>query len=340
MITQVILGRANTDRQNGVNQVVRHYEKYLNERDIQNEIVGLVTEKRENLTFKRSLKGLFLCYFYLRRSEILIFHGAFIPAFAVLVFLTSFRTRIWYMPHGSFHSEALRKKNSLKKLYFEVVEKMILRRSEKVLALNESESLVCGRHARRVVNVNNAMISAPYERIRQVDSVLRLGYLGRLAVYHKGLDSLLSFCQYLLSRDVKFILQIAGSGCEEDEEELKRVVEESGAMSRCVKFVGPLYGEDKQSFLDTLDWLMAPSRHEGMPIAVLEGLSRGLPICVSKKIGFDKLLDQYNIGVFFHDDYELTLDSMMAFRYDYSNYISVYRNELNLNVIGERVFKD
>lgn len=340
MITQVILGRANTERQNGVNQVVRHYEKYLNERDIPNEIVGLVTEKGENLTFKRSPKGLLLSYLYLRRSEILIFHGAFIPVFAVLVFLTSFNTRIWYMPHGSFHSEALRKKNSVKKFYFAVVEKMILRRSEKVLALNESESVVCRRYARSVVNVNNAMISAPHDRSCQGGSVLRLGYLGRLAVYHKGLDSLLSFCQYLLSIDVKFMLQIAGSGSEEDEEELKRLVEESGPMSRCVKFVGPLYGEEKLLFLDSLDWLMAPSRHEGMPIAVLEGLSRGLPICVSKNIGFDKLLDQYNIGVFFHDNYELTLASMIAFRYDHSNFTNVYKNELNLSVIGERVFKD
>lgn len=338
MITQVILGRANTDRQNGVNQVVRHYEKYLNERDIPNEIVGLVTEKRENLTFKRSFKGVFLCYLYIRRSEIIIFHGAFIPAFAVLVFLTSFNTRIWYMPHGSFHSEALRKKNTLKKFYFAVVERMILKRSEKVLALNESESVVCGRHARSVINVNNVMISAPHDSNHQMGSVLRLGYLGRLDVYHKGLDLLLSFCQYLLSVDVKFTLRIAGSGSEEDEKELMGLVDESEAMSRCVKFVGPLFGEEKILFLDSLDWFMAPSRHEGMPIAVLEGLSRGLPICVSKKIGFDKLIDQYNIGVFFDDNFELTLASMIAFRYDYSNYNSVYRDELNLNVVGKKIF--
>ena len=57
-----------------------------------------------------------------------------------------------------------------------------------------------------------------------------------------------------------------------------------------VHFVGPLPHEQISDFLDTMDIYIQPSRQEGLPRAVIEAMSRALPVFGSKTAGIPELL--------------------------------------------------
>ncbi|MGO4969938.1 glycosyltransferase family 4 protein [Streptococcus alactolyticus] len=83
----------------------------------------------------------------------------------------------------------------------------------------------------------------------------------------------------LKSKSPKFI--IAGTGPEE--ERLKKYELENN-ISNYVEFVGWIDGKEKKNYLETCDILILPSYNEGLPIAILEALSYGMPV-VSTDVG-------------------------------------------------------
>lgn len=63
-------------------------------------------------------------------------------------------------------------------------------------------------------------------------------------------------------------------------EELRTTAKELG-VGESVSFPGSFYGEEKTALLQTADWFVLPSFSEGMPMAVLEAWSYGIPSITS-----------------------------------------------------------
>ncbi len=98
---------------------------------------------------------------------------------------------------------------------------------------------------------------------------LRLIFVGRL-VYQKGIERLLN----ILKNNSKNIhLLILGEGPEK--RFLKNIVKEYNLMGK-VSFMG--YLKKPNSFIAGSDFLMLPSRWEGLPNIVLESLALGTPV--------------------------------------------------------------
>lgn len=110
--------------------------------------------------------------------------------------------------------------------------------------------------------------------------------LGRL-VPIKGVEHAIAAVARLA--DVELI--VAGDGPERAR--LERLVASSGAN---VRFVGPVYGADKDALFRAADCFVLPSvvlrsgRSEGMPTTVLEAMEHGLPIVASDVGGLRDLL--------------------------------------------------
>lgn len=108
------------------------------------------------------------------------------------------------------------------------------------------------------------------------DIPFKVLFMGVL-IQRKGLADLLRAVKVLKNEkkvgDMKFI--IAGSGPEE--EALKALSAELN-IEDCLEFVGWVDGEQKKKLYKECQMLVLPSYNEGLPIAVLEAISYGMPV--------------------------------------------------------------
>jgi len=94
-------------------------------------------------------------------------------------------------------------------------------------------------------------------------------FIGRLDIFHKGLDMLF---EALKGLDIQLV--IAGKG--RDEDKVRSLSE--GLAS---EFVGFVEGEKKIETIRKAKFLVMPSRYEGQPLVSLESAALGKPILVS-----------------------------------------------------------
>ncbi len=110
-------------------------------------------------------------------------------------------------------------------------------------------------------------------RKNQVEQCIAVvGLVGRLAP-EKGVDVFLTAAERVLSqrKDVKFV--VAGDG--PDRTELESLIDKLGIRAG-VTMLGRC--DDMPSFYASLDIMVSSSRHEGLPIAILEGMASRLPL--------------------------------------------------------------
>ena len=131
-----------------------------------------------------------------------------------------------------------------------------------------------------VVIVNNAVKIPDIDEKKPHERVTFL-FLVAL-IKRKGVMDLLQATKQLVNEGVtSFKVLIAGSGAEE--QSLKSYVTEN-SLSNFVDFLGWVENDDKPGLFEKSDVLVLPSYNEGLPIAILEAMSYGLPI-ISTNVG-------------------------------------------------------
>ena len=121
----------------------------------------------------------------------------------------------------------------------------------------------------------------------------RLFSAGRI-VHQKGLDLALRALAGL--KDLDWEWRIAGDGPQLDF--LKLLAQEMGIAER-VTFLG---WQSRDQLIEQYRWsnlFLFPSRHEGMPNAVLEAMASGLPIIASRIAGSEELVLNGETGLLF-----------------------------------------
>lgn len=84
-----------------------------------------------------------------------------------------------------------------------------------------------------------------------------------------------------------FEYQIAGHG---NNQKLKELAEELGVLDQVV-FLGSIVHDEMFAWFDSLDVYIQPSLQEGLPRAMIEAMSRGLPCYGTKTGGIPELID-------------------------------------------------
>lgn len=107
-------------------------------------------------------------------------------------------------------------------------------------------------------------------------------FAGRLH-HQKGADVLISALSQLKRRD--YLCLIAGQG--DDRTMLEAMVGSLGLNDR-VRFLG--FRSDLAALLGQVDFMVLPSRYEGMPIVILEAMAAGCPIVATRVDGIAELL--------------------------------------------------
>ncbi|MGK4006950.1 glycosyltransferase family 4 protein [Sorangium sp. So ce1036] len=161
--------------------------------------------------------------------------------------------------------------------------------------------------ARNISVIHNGIDIAPPRRTRdEVRAELGLGAgaeqgaaapsVGIMpAAFHpvKGHDVLLRALARLKERGVPVTVLIVGDGAERDRiHELARALGIDGGEAR---FLG--FRKDVPDLLLAADFFVLPSRDEGLPLAVLEAMARGLPVVVTPVGGVPEVVRSEEHGL-------------------------------------------
>uniref|UniRef100_UPI0040565E28 glycosyltransferase n=1 Tax=Alistipes sp. TaxID=1872444 RepID=UPI0040565E28 len=117
--------------------------------------------------------------------------------------------------------------------------------------------------------------------------VIKIGTVAAVNVRYKGQEYVIKALKKLnLREDKKYHYYLVGGG---DNSYLSNVASKYG-VTEYVHFMGAKPHEEIYSFLDSLDIYIQPSRQEGLPRAVIEAMSRALPVFGANTAGIPELL--------------------------------------------------
>lgn len=215
------------------------------------------------------------------RPDLVVLHGIYIPVQAAIAAKLR-KAAIPYVicPHGGMtrYAQAYRWwKKRLANLFF--FNKMV-NRAAAVNYLTRGEAEASGGWNRSMFVVGNGIdipaesdLASPGQSAR-----LRLVFIGRLAVEHKGLDMLLEACTALrpelLRRHAR--IELHGPSFRGGTGILAQLIARS-RLEKLVTLHGPVLGAAKRLLLQQADVFLHTSRWEGHPMAVLEALAHGVP---------------------------------------------------------------
>ncbi|WP_257550926.1 glycosyltransferase [Sphingopyxis sp. DBS4] len=152
--------------------------------------------------------------------------------------------------------------------------------------------------AGKVYSCTNAMVEPIADEefsiiraIRSSRDIYTIGLVGALDVGYKGQDVALECLRRLIFDfgQANVCIRFLGRG---DPAHLRAIAERYGVADK-VFFDGIVPpGDAVLCWMDRLDILLQASKQEGLSRAVIEGMSRGLPVVATKVGGTDELLDE------------------------------------------------
>ncbi len=186
-----------------------------------------------------------------------------------------------FRPTGCSIRWALNNSRWKKALASFVYERRHLKNAVCLHAFNRAEMISMRRYGltNPVAVVPNG-VHVPILQPRTKSDERTILFLGRIHK-KKGVEPLLSGWMRA-EREVtnKWRLVIAGWDDSAYASSVKRLVREYSCRSN-IEFVGPKYGDEKRQLLSSADAFILPSFSEGLPIAVLEAWSYGLPVIMT-----------------------------------------------------------
>jgi poly(glycerol-phosphate) alpha-glucosyltransferase len=201
-------------------------------------------------------------------------------------------------PHGMLEPWALRRSAWKKKLFWWAIEDENLHRAGCLHALNVQEADNFRRLGLRnpIAVIPNgvelpSVLPDPLEFGRRWPALAYrkvLLFLGRIHP-KKGLPVLLDALSLLATdrfRQDGWILTVAGPDQLGHTAEVREKARRLG-LEHDVVFTGPLHGSEKASAFAGASAFVLPSHSEGFSVAVLEAMSYGLPVVITRQCNFD-----------------------------------------------------
>lgn len=181
-------------------------------------------------------------------------------------------------PHGMLDPWALRNSARKKKLAGYAYENGHLHGAACLHALNEAEASAIRSYglSNPICIIPNGVDLPPETGLIERNGKVCL-YLGRLHP-KKGISSLLR--AWAKARSHGWRLVVAGWGQSAHEREFRDLARDLN-LNSSVDFIGPRFGADKASCFQSASAFILPSLSEGLPVAVLEAWSYGLPVAIT-----------------------------------------------------------
>ena len=250
------------------------------------------------------------------------------------------------MPHGELRAEAQKKKH-LKK----VVANMLLFNS----FINHSIALQClsddemkATHFRKKKFVGTNGISIPERHKSEFSKEgIKFIYIGRYEWRGKGLDLLFKAINLdadLLRRN-KCHFDLYGPDILGRLDQVRQLVKENG-IEDLVSLYTEISGAEKEEKLLAADIFIQTSRHEGMPMGILEAMSYGIPCVITEGTTLAKHVEYFGAGWNAKNSSEDIANGLIQVLNEKENYIEKCRcsiqyveNYFAWNVVSENTIK-
>lgn len=311
-IIHLILGKANPQRMNGVNKVVNELASRQIKSGLMASVWGITVDPVHDYPPRgyetrlfQTKKNPFLINIELQSAILgkkgkVVFHlhGGFIPTmYKVAKGLKKNKIPFIFTPHGSYNTIAMKKNSLIKKIYFNLFERSLLRSAKVIHALGASE--IEGLES---IFPNEKSVLIPYgfealqieEKEQRNPSAFIIGFCGRLDIHTKGLKELLEGFKMFSEKEPSAQLWIIGDG---PEKEKLKAIANGLLLNESIVFYGAKFGKEKEDLLQQFDVFAAPSRNEGLPTAVLEAASMGIPCLVTKATNTGDYIGDFQAGL-------------------------------------------
>tara|TARA_B100001971_G_scaffold129103_1_gene119067 strand:- start:116351 stop:117403 length:1053 start_codon:yes stop_codon:yes gene_type:complete len=254
------------------------------------EFIGIPFRKFSLLAFIRLL-------LFLKKNEINIIHSHGRGAGLYSRLLKLFGYKVIHTFHGVHIGEGVIGKIKL------LVDKLLVVMTDNFICVSSGELDEAIKHKvtrkKDTIVIPNGVEIFPYAEKVNNDPLV-VGTLSRLN-HQKGIDILISYIAKVVKEiDIPFVVKIAGDG------EEKLAIEsniKSKNLSKYIDLIGAT--SEPQKFLDEIDIYISFARFEGMPLSVLEAVSKSLPCILSDVVGNNDIIKDNSIGYLFNlSDYE------------------------------------
>ncbi len=324
-IIHIVLGKGNPHRMNGVNKVVNQLATQQCLHGYRVSMWGFTKSEERNFEERNFKTVLFKSYknpFLVDKAFIKMLdtcstgtrfhiHGGWIPKFYTIARVLRKKGFSYILtPHGAYNEIAMQKNAILKTVYFGLFERKLVRNASYVHCIGQSE--IDGLN--NICKTDNTILQ-PYgftmdmgvPKEMSKDAFI-FGFLGRIDVYTKGLDLMLSAFSKMFRGNSMYTLWIIGDS--KERAQLEKEVKKLGIVDQVV-FWGAKFGEEKFNLLKKIDVFLHPSRNEGLPSAVLEAASLGVPSIVSKATNVGEYIVKHNAGYCVDNENVLSLSHAM-----------------------------
>ena len=359
MLKIAVAGRYRSSSSNGVDRTIEGHLLGMLERKY--EVTLLTTENpsgsdREQLRdwgvkieilSSNPIRYFLACLKMRNRFDLLSLHSVFTPLnWFVSVALGCARITT---PNGGYSPKQIEYRGkSKKRIALWLYEKRMLEGAIfiQVLSENEREQLKLVAPGAQSLIVPNGFDSSlvPERKFEEPGRCLRLLFIGRVALMHKGLDILVEALGKL-EAGVDWSLNIIGPA-ENGAIELLEGLKKNTPADVKIHFLGPIFGKEKEKYYEQSDIFVHTSRYEGMPFSVIEALSYGLPVLVTPGTNMVDLINRFDAGWTVDSDVPTVelVSVLTADRAEFpvkgKNAQKLVKEDLNWNVINKKIFSE
>ena len=198
-------------------------------------------------------------------------------------------------PHGCFTKIAMKKKALKKYIAVHTVFRRYLRGCCATQYLCEDEKNKSMHFNRALVIPNGIPINDHYAIKSEIHNIV---FISRKDVRHKGIDFLLKavLIDKSLLESQKVKINLYGSTESEEDEKFINAFICDNNLSGIVTNNEAVFDKEKENVLLNSDMFILTSRHEGFPMSILEALSYGLPVLITKGTNMTDLVDEASAG--------------------------------------------
>jgi glycosyltransferase involved in cell wall biosynthesis len=202
----------------------------------------------------------------------------------------------------TFHGLHVGEYSNVKKRIYIGIEKVLGLSTERVICVSDSEfeSLKSERivPAKKLIQINNGVKVPDSIPSRVIGSPLNILSVNRFDT-QKNPELLIAIAEAIKTSPLYNKVKISVIGVGDKFNNCQQSINDKG-LNDVISLLGP--STSPRTNMAEADAFLSTSRWEGMPLAVLEAMSEGLPIIATRVAGNMDVMEDNVEGVFFNDD--------------------------------------